>query len=291
LKTEFVRSLASSPKRLVFLSVVGLFCLLGFYQLILQIQDQRYVASVARQIISDSKATDTRSKVLALRDYLRTHISFHDAPTDDRPFLRDSAADTLRSGKGYCGEDTRAFICMAASVGIPAQRINLWGKRAHVVAEADLGNGDRVLVDGQNPPQIADLESLDQVILRPEYDDYYTLNLRRLGMSHFVSRIKLEMGPLTYWTENPHALKSSLWFVMAIGLMTASGARSLIRFLLHKRGWIHSSSLAAKPMVHTSAAISVNGSNGAAKIRLVPAGVGEPDNPQRKEASGSQSGH
>ena len=229
--------------RLVFFGFVGLFLILAFYQLVLQYDEQRYVASVARKIVKDAGATDARSRVLALRDYLRQNVSFHDAPTIDRPFLRDSAADTLRSGKGYCGEVTRAFICMSGALGIPAQRINLWGKSPHVLAEADLGDGNRVLVDSQNPPQVADLEPLDQVMQRPEYDDYYTLNLRRLGVSKVVSRLKLEMGPLTYWTENPHALKALLMLGLAAGLIVINRLRYLLRLLLRKRGWIHKSSL------------------------------------------------
>jgi hypothetical protein len=161
---------------------------------------------------------------------------------DDRPFLRASAAETLQSGKGYCGEVTRAFIRMADAVGIRAQRINLYGKINHVVAEVELKPGERVIVDSQNPPLLPDLDTLDHVILRPEYTDYSTLNLRRLRLSWLVSRIKLEIGPLTYWAESPHALEAGLW--LAAALMLLSGklllvcGRPLARMLLARRGWV-----------------------------------------------------
>ncbi len=208
-----------------------------------QYYDARYVESVALAVIKKAGAGDNRARILALRDYLHANTSYQGAPQDDRPFLRDSAADTLRSGKGYCGEVTRAFVCLADSIGIRAQRVNLWGTSPHVVAEAELAPGDRVLVDCQNPPQIADLERLDDVIANGRYEDYYNLNLRRLRISWLVSRVKIEMGAFSYWTENPHALKSILWLVLAATILIfwigIKLTRSLLQFILYKRGWIH----------------------------------------------------
>jgi|GEM_PF-81598 len=231
-----------------FIAITLVAVLMGLAESVLQYMDTRYVRSIAWDVVQMAQASDPRSRVIALRDFLRSHVTFQGFSQDGRPFLRASAADTLRSGKGYCGEVTRAFICMAATLGIRAQRINLYGKSAHVVAEAELAPGDRVLVDCQNPPQIAGLEKLDRVILRDEYDDYYTLNLRRLGINWLVTRIKLEMGPLTYLTENPHTLKALLWFMFALALLTFKEARILVRVYLRKRGWIHISEVPAITM-------------------------------------------
>lgn len=211
----------------------------------LHYRDTQYVHFITSEVINQAQAVDTRAQILAIRDYLRSHVAYQGAPYDDRPFLRATAADTLRSGKGYCGEVTRTFIVMADTVGFRAQRINLWGKSLHVVAEAEIAPGQRVIVDCQNPPQITDLEPLDQVILRPEYDDYYTLNLRRLRLSWLVTRITLEMGHLTYWTENPHALKSLGYLLLAFFLITLKSLRRLLRFGLKKRGWTHNPNLGA----------------------------------------------
>jgi hypothetical protein len=209
-----------------------------------QYRNGLYVKSVAEEIIRKANATDNRSRVIALRDYLRKHVSFQDAPMEDRPFLRASAAETLQSGKGYCGEVTRAFIRLADAVGIRAQRINLYGAINHVVAEVELRPGERVIVDSQDPPLLPDLEPLDQVILRPEYTDYSTLNLRRLRLSWLVSRIKLEIGPLTYWAESPHALEASMWLALALTLLSGKllyiCGRPLARKLLVRRGWVKS---------------------------------------------------
>jgi len=116
-----------------------------------------------------------------------------------------------------------------------------YGGDNHVVAEAELRPGERVLVDSQNPPHARDLEPLDEVILRLEYYDYSTLHLRRLHLNWLVSRVKLELGPLTYWTENPHALKSGLWLALAMTLLVGKflfmGERSPARILLARGGW------------------------------------------------------
>lgn len=223
-------------------SAITMALVMSLFEAGVQRQNSRYIKSVAEEVVQKAGAKDSRARVIALRDYLREHISFQGAPYNDRPFLRASAADTLRSGKGYCGEVTRAFIRLADAVGIKAQRINLYGSDNHVVAEAELQPGERVLVDGQNPPHVRELEPLDQVMQRPEYDDYSTLHLRRLHLNWLVTRLKLEMGPLTYWIENPHALKSSLWLALALALLIARflflGGRSLAKRLLIRRGWV-----------------------------------------------------
>ncbi|HKQ79210.1 MAG TPA: transglutaminase-like domain-containing protein [Blastocatellia bacterium] len=209
-------------------------------EMVMQYREGQYVKAIAVDIVRKAGAEDNRSRVIALRDYLRERVAYRDARHDDRPFLRSTAAETLRSGRGYCGEVTRAFINMAAAVGVQAHRINLYGGDNHVVAEAELRPGEEVLVDGQNPPHVRDLEPLDQVILRPEYDDYSTLNMRRLRLNWMVSHVKLELGPLTYWSENPHALKSVLWLALAMILLVGKflfiGGRSPARRTLARRG-------------------------------------------------------
>lgn len=128
---------------------------------------------------------------------------------------------------------------MARTQGIDAQRINLYGRHSHTVAEADLGKEGAYVVDCQNPPGVVDLERLDDIVRRPEYGDYSTINLRRTGLSWIVTRVKLRLGPLTYWTENPHALKAGWWFGLAISLWTLWGVRRAIRRALRARGWVH----------------------------------------------------
>ena len=196
-------------------------------------RENRFVGALAREVVEKARASDNRSRVLALRAYLRTHVTYHGAPYGNRPFFRASAMDTLRSGKGYCGEVTRVFIRMSKAVGVRAHRINLYGSLLHVVAEAELGSGDKVIVDCQYTPQVAELERLEQVIARPEYDGYATLNLRRVGLDRFIPPIHWEIGPVSDWLESPHAIKASLWFLLVIGLTIT---RRLLKRPEHLKG-------------------------------------------------------
>jgi hypothetical protein len=217
--------------------------LLGAYFGSQQWREGRFVRLTTLQVL-EGVPENRRAQVTAIRDYLRSHVTFIGAPVTDRPFLRASAAQTLRSGKGFCGEVSRTFICMAGSVGINAQRISLYGPtRQHVVAEAELGLSEHVIVDAQNPPYVLDLEPLDEVIRRPDFNEYYTLNLRRLHVSWLVTRLKLHMGPFTYWTENPAALKSFFYFSLTALFLLLRAGRAVLRSVIVKRGWVHISDL------------------------------------------------
>lgn len=218
----------------------------GLFEAVLQAREDAYIQETALRVVAEAHAETPRERVIALRDYVRRTVTFHGAPGGDgpRPFLRATAEETLRSGRGFCGEDSRAFVDLARSIGIEAQRVNLYGSMMHVVAEVELEPHQRLIVDAQNPPTIVDLEPIDEVILRPEFDDYYTLNLRRLRLGWLVSRVRLEMGVLTRWTENPHVLKATLWALMAGLLLAAKGARASLRMVLARRGWVHRSALA-----------------------------------------------
>ena len=218
---------------------------LGGFETFRQYRDTQFIDELARNVASAAPAGDRRAQVIALRDFVRANVSYHGAPYSDaeRPFFRATARETIQTGLGYCGEDTRAFINLAAALGIPASRINLYGPTPHVVAMAELGPGEQVVVDAQNPPQIPDLETLDHAMFGHGYTDYSTLNLRRLRVGWLFSRVKLTIGPLTYVGENPHAIKAILWFLFAAVLLGLRQGRSVIRYALHRRGWVHVSSL------------------------------------------------
>src|SRR5947209_9319673 len=123
------------------------FLALGVGEAVRQRGEDEYVRSVAQGVLRDAQASDTVSKATALRDYLRTHVRNINFFARTRPFLRDTAADTLRTGKGRCGEATRAFINMARAAGIPAQRLYLEGKKSHVVSVVSAEDGSRLMVD------------------------------------------------------------------------------------------------------------------------------------------------
>lgn len=212
----------------------------------LQAREDAFIRETALRVVREAHAVTPRERVIALRDFVRRSVTAHGAPgTEDRPFLRATAEDTLRSGLGYGGEGSRVFVNLARAIGIEAQRVNLYGFTTHVVAEVELEPRQRLIVDAQSPPMIDELEPLDQVILRPEFDDFYTVNLRRLHLGWLVSRLHLEMGPHTYWVENPHALSAASWACAIVVLLMLRVGRDVVRGVLHRRGWVHRSALDA----------------------------------------------
>lgn len=193
--------------------VVILLCAsMGLWSAASGINDSRYVRAVAVEAAAKAGAETDRDRIIAMRDYLRTHVTSVGVRSAGRPFLRDSAAETLRKGNGFCGEVSRAFVIMAFELGIPARRLNLYGRSPHVVAEAKAAPHHFVVVDSQSPPLIADLESLDEVIRRFGYTDHYTLNLRRFHLDRLLPRVSLDAGPLTYWLEQPDLIRATGWF-------------------------------------------------------------------------------
>ena len=224
--------------------LLGILLVLSLTQAIQSAADGRYVAREAHRVVTRAGAVTPREKVQALRDYIRAHVTWHGAPVRKRSFLRASAAEVLKTGLGFCGDDTRAFICMAGALGIRAQRLNLYGPSPHVVAEAWLSPRERLLVDCQNPPKIQNFETLDQAVARHGYTDYSTVNVERLGLAGVAPRIRVNLGPLASWLERPHALMALIFALLALGLLAAGGARKAIRALLVRRGWIHRSALA-----------------------------------------------
>src|SRR5207253_1417777 len=115
--------------------------------------EQQWLRDKAADIVGGAHATTAAEEVVALRDYVRKHVRYEGVDANDRPFLRASARETLESGRGYCGEAIRAFICLARQRGIQAQRVNLYGPINHVVAEVQTGPDREVLVDVQDNPQ------------------------------------------------------------------------------------------------------------------------------------------
>jgi hypothetical protein len=207
-------------------AVGAAFCLaMSLGQVAVHLNGRRYVRAMAWDIVEKAHANDPRSRVIALRDYLRLHVENKDYRA--RPFLRSSAADVLRSGNGYCGEATRAFICLAEEIGIPAQRITLYGpKRTHVVAVAEITPEGRVVVDSFKRTEIENLAALDEVVAGPDYNDYSSLNWRRFHLGFLAHRFEMRAGRLSYWIESPAVIKAVGWLVLAVTVFLFGALRA-----------------------------------------------------------------
>ncbi|HEX8688014.1 MAG TPA: transglutaminase-like domain-containing protein, partial [Pyrinomonadaceae bacterium] len=149
-----------------------------------------------------------------------------DFPAAGRPFLRDTAADTLRSGRGRCGEAARAFINMARAEGIPAQRLYLEGRKAHVVAAVVTDDGRTLVVDPTNRFYLPEVETIAELPRHAEFATYSTFGWRRMRFLRALPSNFVSLGPLAYFFENPHALLALLCFLAsAAALALAALAR------------------------------------------------------------------
>ena len=185
-----------------------------------QRRQDEYVRAVTREVLANVP-DDFDSKVVALRDYVRTHVRNVEFWRLSRPFLRDTAADTLRTGKGRCGEASRVFVNMALAAGIDAQRLYLEGEKSHVVSVVGRGDGTWLVVDSSaDPTYFPELEPLSAFPAHKEFQTFSTWRrtraLRKLP-PNFVS-----LGPLAYLFENPHALLAALCFLASASLLALS---------------------------------------------------------------------
>lgn len=185
----------------------------------LQAHEDRLMRITVARVLHESGASTQLDQVLAIRDFVRKHVTFRGAVRARTSPLRDTASRVLSTGKGYCGEDTRLFVCLAWAAGIPAQRVNLYGSQPHVVAEVGLADRRATLVDCQNPPTVTHLEPLDEIIAerRYGYTDYSTIHFSRFGLTSSLRRLHFHLGRHSKWLESPHEIMMSVYGTAALG--------------------------------------------------------------------------
>jgi hypothetical protein len=203
----------------------------GLFEAREQQRQDEHVRAATREALANVPEGNFDAKVIALRDYVRTHVRNIEFKGLTRPFLRDTAADTLRTGKGRCGEAARVFVNMARAAGIPAQRLYLEGEKSHVISVVGREDGAVLIADSSADPfYFHELEPLNAITSRPEFRTYSTWRrtraLRALP-SNFVS-----LGPLAYLFENPHALLACFCFFASAATLALAllAARRLPRF-------------------------------------------------------------
>ena len=212
-------------RRLLAAALAGLALALlaaGAFEAREQRRQDEYVRAVTREALAGVPAGDFDAKVSALRDYIRTHVRNVEFRGLTRPFLRDTAADTLRTGKGRCGEAARVFVNMARAAGIPAQRLYLEGEKSHVISVVSGEDGAVLVVDSSaDPYYFHELAPLSAINSRPEFSTYSTWRRTRALRAlppNFVS-----LGPLAYLFENPHALLACFCFLASASMLALAG--------------------------------------------------------------------
>ncbi|MET0624841.1 MAG: transglutaminase-like domain-containing protein [Pyrinomonadaceae bacterium] len=218
------------PPALAALSLVLL--AVGAAESLVQQRQDAYVRAVTREALEGAAGPDLDSKLTALRNYVRTHVRNVNFSAHGRPFLRDTAAETLRSGRGRCGEATRVFVNMARAAGIPAQRLYLEGRRAHVVAAVEAGDGRTLVVDATERFYIPEVETVAALSRHAEFDTYSTFGWRRLSLLRALPSNVVNLGPLGYLCENPHALLAWLCYLSSAAALLLA---ALLRLRLPRR--------------------------------------------------------
>lgn len=187
-------------KTLCYRVIVLTLLIFSVYHYVKYLSEQKYLDKKAHEIVSAANAHTQTEQILALRDYVRLNVTSAGLNLNDkRPFLRDSAKRTLEKGKGFCGEATRTFVCLSRQLGIEAQRINLYGKYPHVVAEVELNTGEQFFVDCTRTPDGTTmfdlLITLKQLMSDPKYGyTYYsTIHLRRIGLYKILKGLRLRI--------------------------------------------------------------------------------------------------
>jgi Transglutaminase-like superfamily len=220
-------------RAIAFYLVVVVAVSLGVIQTIQQHRETVFITQAARAAVGPAPVGDTRTTVMALRDYIRENVTRANYRSKGRPLLRDTAVETLNSGYGGCGEVTRVFINMAAAVGIPSQRLYLDGSRSHVVALVKLNDGKQILVDSLDFPYLDNLEELSQLTQHTEFKHYSSFNQRRLLVA--LPQNTISLGPLNYYLENPHAFLAASWFALALLLICFRILRQPLRAWRRRR--------------------------------------------------------
>jgi Transglutaminase-like superfamily len=220
----------------IFYAFVLVLVAVGAFYAVKQYREQRYVNQFARNVSAQAGSRDTMGTVVALRDYLRQNVRRDSFPARGRPFLRNTAAETLASGKGRCGESTRAFVNMAAGLGIQARRLYLEGRRRHVVALVTLEDGRQVIVDSADRPFFFDIEPLDQLSQHPEFNYHSSFNAQRMLVALPSNTINL--GPLSYVFENPHAIAALLFVGLAFFSVALRSLRHPVRSWRKRRATV-----------------------------------------------------
>ncbi len=101
--------------------------------------EQAFVAGLADKVLLDAGSpADPGEEIRCLYHFMNNTITLDKGVGSNRPFLRDSAAATLKKKAGLCGERARALIALLRSREIKSRRVVLYGEgKGHVLVEVD----------------------------------------------------------------------------------------------------------------------------------------------------------
>lgn len=214
----------------LFISILIICSILTIYFLFKELQELSYLKRTLYGIIGKHKIS-TIDDLIKIKNFLNQHIKYNDdLKSQKRPLLRKTATQTLKTGLGFCGENTRVAIKLFLIGGIKARRIYLYRKIwQHVLLEHKWENS-WFMFDGHFDPDTILIDEKVAKIPVENIDEYpnnypnnpylYFCRIKVLQKVKSLSKIKLPIS-LVYLMESPYLIKSliSFSFTIAISLI------------------------------------------------------------------------
>jgi hypothetical protein len=118
-------------------------------------RERAMLLQTVRRVTGKAEGYNTTESIAAIKRFLTEHISYDTEKREaKRPLLRQSAATTLRTGFGFCGENARVAVLMLNYAGIRAGRVYLFGNRWNHVVVENLYHNQWYLFDAHRDPGV-----------------------------------------------------------------------------------------------------------------------------------------
>jgi len=177
--------------------------LIALFYILLFIRDKKILKAILEETIGCDKIAKLED-IIKIKNYLIAKISYSQSDkTARRPLLRATAVQTLKSGRGLCGENSRLAVLLLNYGGVRANRVYLYGKLwQHVVCEFKWGKM-YYLFDGHNDPETSlkdesvgkilssDIGSYPNAYSSNPWIDYCRIKvLHQISFFKFLSKIR-----------------------------------------------------------------------------------------------------
>jgi hypothetical protein len=197
------------------------------FNLVAWLREVRLLRRVLRSIIPTGRI-ERREDLVRIKNYLSAHISYDARRVNDpRPLLRATAAHTLASGSGFCGENARVAMWLLGLGGVRSHRVYLEATRwQHTLVEHPW-NGAWRFFDAHADPAtllpddaVGRIDSRDLAALPNAHQGNAYVRAYRIRPFHTVwalrafEQLRLP-GPMALALESPALIQASSGALLA----------------------------------------------------------------------------
>lgn len=203
------------------LVLMFLFFLFSVYYFIQYVYQKKYILNYLGSIVDVKSKSSPVNNLSLLLELLKKKITYVGlSKYSKRPLLRHSAFQTLKLGKGFCGENSRVVINALYLMGIKCNRVYMVGEKwGHVLTECYI-NGNWYIFDAHNDPktfmskeQIGKIKTEDFHLLHNDYEENTWVDFERIKIAPSIfglNKVRLPY-PLVIVVENPTLIKAILF--------------------------------------------------------------------------------